>query len=54
VVAEPGFAYFHDGVWKVGFYDPASRVFGGTIKGKVIAIVNAEANYIANLLDASR
>jgi RHS repeat-associated protein len=51
-LSKPGFAYFHKGVWKVGFYDPASRIFVGTADGEVKTVIaNPNANYIANLLD---
>jgi RHS repeat-associated protein len=47
------FQYFHDGVWKTGFYDPASKLFIGSANGTVVTVIRgASQNYINNLLAA--
>jgi hypothetical protein len=45
--------YFHEGVWKVGYYDAQTRVFVGT-HGRVITTVigNVRPQYIRNLMAA--
>jgi RHS repeat-associated protein len=44
------FQYFHADVWKTGYYDPASRIFLGSVDGRVTTVIgNATPRYIANL-----
>lgn len=38
------FNYFHDGVWKIGYYDSASRV---------TTVIRTGPNYISNLQAAT-
>lgn len=47
------FSYFHDGVWKVGYYDSGSQIFVGTV-GKVITTIinNVKPQYIESLKKA--
>lgn len=47
------FNYFHDGVWKVGYYDSASRVFVGTVSGTATTIIRTGPSYISNLQAAT-
>lgn len=51
---QSSFQYFHQGVWKTGFYDPASRIFIGTVDGRLTTVIdNVTANYISNLQAAT-
>jgi len=43
------FKYYHEGVWKTGYYDPKSRVFVGTYKGEAKTTFKTDQNYINNL-----
>ena len=46
------FDYIHEGVMKTGYYDPASKVFAGEIKGQGVVttvINNVKPQYIKNL-----
>lgn len=44
------FNYFHEGAWKVGYYDVKSGVFVGTVKSKATTVINnVSRNYINNL-----
>lgn len=44
------FPYFHKGTWKSGYYDSGSRVFMGTVNGRVTTVIdNAKPGYIENL-----
>src|SRR5213075_2064188 len=44
------FAYFHEGTWKVGFYDRQSRTFVAAAAGKVRTVINnVKPQYIENL-----
>lgn len=53
-LSQPSFDYFHQGVWKVGYYDPVSRVFVGSVNGVVTTVIdNVSQNYINNLLAAA-
>lgn len=50
VTNQQPFRYFHNGVWKTGYYDPASRVFVGTVDDTVTTVINnATPKYIQNL-----
>lgn len=48
------FRYFHDGVWKTGYYDARSKVFVGTVNGTATAVIKTGQSYINNLKAASR
>lgn len=49
-LAQRPFQYFHQNVWKTGYYDPTSKVFLGSVSGRVTTVIGrASANYIANL-----
>ena len=37
------FRYFHEGVWKTGYYDPVTRIFVGQV-GDTITTVMARVN----------
>jgi hypothetical protein len=53
-LSQPSFQYFHEGVWKTGYYDPASRIFVGSVDGNVTTVINdVGPNYIKNLLAAT-
>ncbi|MBP6997266.1 MAG: hypothetical protein KBB39_14110 [Phycicoccus sp.] len=44
------FQYFQQEVWKTGYYDPASKIFVGTVNGRVTTLIdNVTPKYIANL-----
>ncbi len=50
LVEARGFQYFHDGAWKIGYYDPVSRIFVGQQQGRVITVIsNVKPQYIENL-----
>jgi len=47
--AQP-FNYFHDGVWKIGYYDPVLRILVGTLNGVITTVItNVKPGYIVNL-----
>lgn len=44
------FPYYHDGLWKVGYYDPGSNLFVGTIDNVVATVIRPRnGNYLKNL-----
>jgi RHS repeat-associated protein len=44
------FKYFHEGVWKVGFYDPQSKTFVAAAAGRILTVINnVKPQYIENL-----
>ena len=46
----PPFPYYHEGLWKVGYYDPDSNLFVGTIGHVVSTVIRPRnANYVKNL-----
>ncbi len=46
------FPYFHDGVWKTGYYDPGQKLFLGSVDGNITTVITrATASYIRNLKD---
>ncbi|HTC70367.1 MAG TPA: hypothetical protein VK662_12425 [Acidothermaceae bacterium] len=46
----PPFPYYHEGLWKVGYYDPDSNLFVGTIGHVVSTVIRPRnANYLKNL-----
>ena len=49
-VGQTSFRCFHAGLWKTGYYDPATRVFVGSVAGRITTITGrASTNYIKNL-----
>ena len=49
-MARSPFPYFHEVVWKTGFYDPTSRIFLGTVGGRVTTVIDrVKPGYISNL-----
>lgn len=48
-LATQSFRYFHDGVWKTGYYDAGSKVFVGTVIGTATTVIKTGQNYINNL-----
>jgi hypothetical protein len=53
-LSHPSFHYFHQGVWKTGYYDPVARTFVGTVDDTVTTVIhNASPNYIQNLQAAT-
>jgi hypothetical protein len=49
-LAQTPFLYFHNKVWKSGYYDPTSKIFIGTVGGRITTVINnAEPGYIENL-----
>lgn len=50
VLANAPFQYFHQGAWKTGYYDSASRLFIGSVDGTVTTVIEkATPSYIRNL-----
>lgn len=49
------FNYWHNNTWKVGYYDPGTNVFVGTVNGVATTVITPAAGpqYIANLLAAA-
>lgn len=44
------FQYFHEGVWKTGYYDPVSKIFFGVKNAEVTTVIrDVTTNYIDNL-----
>ena len=44
------FQYFHEGVWKTGFYDHETKIFVGTANGKTTTVIkDVDIQYIENL-----
>ena len=44
------FQYWHEGVWKTGYYDPLTKIFAGTVDDTVTTVIGkATQNYINNL-----
>jgi hypothetical protein len=44
------FQYFHEGVWKTGFYDPVTKIFVGQAGETVTTVIaNVKPQYIENL-----
>lgn len=49
-LAQKPFQYFHQNLWKTGYYDPASGVFVGSANGQIRTVINqASTGYISNL-----
>jgi hypothetical protein len=51
VLARQPFSYYHDGQWKLGYYDPNSKVFvARTVDGNVNTVMtNIDQAYINRL-----
>lgn len=49
------FNYWHNNTWKVGYYDPGTNVFVGTVNGVATTVITPSAGpqYVANLLAAA-
>ncbi len=48
------FQYFHNGVWKTGFYDPVSKIFVGQVDEVITTVItNVKPQYIENLQKAT-
>jgi RHS repeat-associated protein len=53
VASQQPFPYFHNGVWKTGYYDAVNRIFVGTVDNVVTTVIGgASPRYIANLKGA--
>jgi len=53
ISSQKPFQYLHDGVTKTGFYDPASRLFVGSVDNTITTVIpGAPPNYINNLMGA--
>jgi len=53
ISSQKPFQYFHDGVTKTGFYDPASQLFVGSVDNTITTVIpGATPNYINNLMGA--
>ncbi len=49
-LAQKPFQYFHNQVWKSGYYNSASGVFLGSMNGRITTVIGrASTNYIDNL-----
>ena len=49
-LSQQPFRYYHQDVWKTGYYDPTSRLFLGTVDGRVTTVITrATPTYINNL-----
>ncbi len=47
--------YFHNGVWKNGYYDRNTGVFIAGIKSKIITVIaNVKPQYVENLKSAQK
>jgi len=50
LVGAQEFQYFHEGAWKIGYYDPVSKIFLAQYQGNVITVIsNVKPQYIENL-----
>jgi len=48
---QPPFTYFHDGLRKLGYFDPISKIFVGVYDGVILTVMNnVKIQYIINLL----
>ncbi len=54
IEGQPGFSYWHDGLWKTGYYDPIRKIFigQGPDGGFTTVITNASRQYIDGLMAA--
>jgi hypothetical protein len=44
------FRYYHEEIWKLGYYDPANNLFVGTVNRRVTTVIHPRSiNYIKNL-----
>jgi hypothetical protein len=45
------FKYYHEGAWKLGYYDPKTKIFVGRVGNNVTTVIDdVKQNYINNLL----
>lgn len=48
------FRYYYEGSWRIGYYDPSTGVFAGTIDGRITTVIDdVNQNYINNLKSAT-
>jgi hypothetical protein len=52
-LAQQPFQYWHEGVWKTGYYNPTTKVFAGTVNGQVTTVIKTGPNYVNNLKAAT-
>ncbi len=44
------FPYFHENIWKTGYFNKEKNIFVGTIENRVTTVINKmRKNYIQNL-----
>jgi hypothetical protein len=46
--------YFHDGIWKLGFWNAEARVFVGTVEGRITTVMRSSEGYIRKLFKSSK
>lgn len=45
------FKYYHEGQWKLGYYDPKTKIFVGRAGNDITTVIDdVKPNYINNLL----
>jgi len=50
VAGNKPFRYFHEGVWKTGYYDPTTKIFVGSVNNVITTVItNVKPRYIQNL-----
>lgn len=42
-------AYFHAGIWKLGFYNPQTRILVTTVSGRITTVMKTGERYVRNL-----
>jgi hypothetical protein len=48
------FQYYYKGAWQTGYYDSSSKIFIGSVDGRITTVINnVNQNYINNLLAAT-
>ncbi len=53
VLQSQSFSYYHEGTWKTGYYDPASKIFVGRVGNKITTVINnVTPNYVRNKINA--
>jgi len=49
------FEYFHEGIWKSGYYDPISKIFVARVDKLVRTVIaNVKPQYVENLKRAAQ
>jgi hypothetical protein len=46
--------YFHEGIWKLGFWNAEAKVFIGTIQGRITTVMQSSERYIQNLFNSGK